>query len=413
MDADTADNFLDYDSDQLNNKQEYLARTDPCESDTDGDGLDDGDEVNVYTTNPNLLDTDGDGLSDGDEILIHGTDPTLPDSDGDLIPDGWEVTYTSSCGLNPLAGDSMTDGDTDGLFNLGEYIAGTDPCNPDTDGDGLLDGEEVNTYLTDPLNPDTDGGGVPDGVEVSSNRSPHNPWDENMSSDITIGADAGQWTYPFATVRHDARTQVIYLASEIGGAGGIPWLALDVAALPDGGMDNFTIRLKHTALSTYSVASWEGPGSGWTVVYQNNETISLTGWHYFAFSSSFPYNGIDNLLVDFSFNKSASAFWNGNCLYSIPGGNRSIYYRINSSYGDPLDWTGTSNPMPLVTNIVPNIKINLDLSSDSDGDGMVDAWEDQYACVDTLVGDSLENPDGDAFSNLDEHYWYTDPCNPD
>ena len=34
------------------------------------------------------------------------------------------------------------------------------------DGDGLSDGEEVDTHGTDPLNPDTDGGGIDDGDEV-------------------------------------------------------------------------------------------------------------------------------------------------------------------------------------------------------------------------------------------------------
>ena len=44
---------------------------------------------------------------------------------------------------------------------------GTDPNNPDTDGDGLSDGEEINTYNTDPNNPDTDGDGLSDGEEAN------------------------------------------------------------------------------------------------------------------------------------------------------------------------------------------------------------------------------------------------------
>ena len=42
--------------------------------DIDGDGLSDGDEVNVYGTDPNNADTDDDGLSDGEEIAL-GFDP--------------------------------------------------------------------------------------------------------------------------------------------------------------------------------------------------------------------------------------------------------------------------------------------------------------------------------------------------
>ena len=43
--------------------------------DSDGDGIGDEAEVNIFGTNPNKSDTDGDGLSDGQEILVLGTDP--------------------------------------------------------------------------------------------------------------------------------------------------------------------------------------------------------------------------------------------------------------------------------------------------------------------------------------------------
>lgn len=37
-------------------------------SDTDGDGLFDREEVEVYKTDPKLKDTDGDGIDDGVEV---------------------------------------------------------------------------------------------------------------------------------------------------------------------------------------------------------------------------------------------------------------------------------------------------------------------------------------------------------
>jgi hypothetical protein len=84
-------------------------------------------------------DSDGDGLTDGQEVNTYHTDPLNPDTDGDGLTDGQEVnTYH------------------------------TDPLNPDTDGDGLTDGQEVNVTHTDPLNPDTDGDGIPDGQDPDS-----------------------------------------------------------------------------------------------------------------------------------------------------------------------------------------------------------------------------------------------------
>jgi hypothetical protein len=67
---------------------------------------------------------------------MHG--PICVDWDGDGLPDDWEIRYR----LNPWANDANLDSDGDGLTNLEEYELGTDPFNPDTDGDGILDGDE-------------------------------------------------------------------------------------------------------------------------------------------------------------------------------------------------------------------------------------------------------------------------------
>ncbi|MGB5985999.1 MAG: fibronectin type III domain-containing protein [Desulfobacterales bacterium] len=61
------------------------------DTDSDGDGLTDLDEQNVYGTNRFNPDTDGDGLDDGEEVSIHGTNPTLADTDGDGATDGEEI----------------------------------------------------------------------------------------------------------------------------------------------------------------------------------------------------------------------------------------------------------------------------------------------------------------------------------
>jgi hypothetical protein len=88
------------------------------------------------------------------------------------IPVSWLLQYHLNPN-DPLV--AMEDPDRDGLTNLQEFQLGTDPTNPDTDGDGLSDGDEVNKYHTNPLLPDTDGDKIPDGVEIQTGTNPLDP----------------------------------------------------------------------------------------------------------------------------------------------------------------------------------------------------------------------------------------------
>jgi CSLREA domain-containing protein len=92
--------------------------------------------VVVEPGGPVVPDSDDDGLSDGDEINVYGTDPLDPDTDDDGLDDGAEVL---ELGTDPLDADSDDDGLDDGL----EVAAGADPLNPDSDGDGTIDGLDV------------------------------------------------------------------------------------------------------------------------------------------------------------------------------------------------------------------------------------------------------------------------------
>ncbi len=71
-----SDYYEDIDGDGLANGNEFKMKTNPVAIDSDKDGLVDGDEINIYNTDPNNQDTDGDGASDSWEIE-HDFDPTL------------------------------------------------------------------------------------------------------------------------------------------------------------------------------------------------------------------------------------------------------------------------------------------------------------------------------------------------
>ena len=114
-----------------------------------------------------LQDSDNDGVIDDAEILA-GLNPDNPDSDGDGIRDGDENL------------------DNDGLSDAIEILLGTDPLNNDSDGDGILDGNEdtdldgltdaneINIHKTNHFIMDTDGDSWTDFAEVNQGTNPNN-----------------------------------------------------------------------------------------------------------------------------------------------------------------------------------------------------------------------------------------------
>lgn len=91
--GDASDATADGDSDGLTAQEEFSADTNPALDDTDGDLLNDGDEVKDSNTNPNTSDTDADGLTDAEEALQYLTNPRLQDTDSDNFNDFLEVTH--------------------------------------------------------------------------------------------------------------------------------------------------------------------------------------------------------------------------------------------------------------------------------------------------------------------------------
>jgi hypothetical protein len=139
---------------------EPVENTEPVVADTDGDGVADGDEFNLYGTDPETWDTDGDSLSDGEELFAAGTDPLLWDTNGDGVSDGGVEAAAETELLTveegvPVVADEATSGmsvdsDSDRLADADEAAVGTDPTSPDTDADGYYDGDEMNLG-TNPL----------------------------------------------------------------------------------------------------------------------------------------------------------------------------------------------------------------------------------------------------------------------
>ena len=79
-------------------------------------------QIHEAWTNLFLRADDNDGrIADGNSFAVD----SAADGDGDGLPDAWELTYFGTLGDGP-GGDP----DGDGVTNLQEYLAGTDPNDP-------------------------------------------------------------------------------------------------------------------------------------------------------------------------------------------------------------------------------------------------------------------------------------------
>lgn len=218
--------IADVDGDDVADGVEKNLRTNPLDSDTDNDGLTDGEELYDCSTDPTDIDSDNDQLTDSAEVNTYGSDPLDSDSDDDSWMGYFEV---KTSGTSPIKADTDNDGikdkaeyswwvtsyrrtaaqayaiikthdvDGDGLKDSTVKSLGTNLLDNDSDNDGLTNGLEVNTYGTDPLDSDTDGDGYSDLYEICNDSDPTDasstpgsggsgikPWEKKEQASLTF-----------------------------------------------------------------------------------------------------------------------------------------------------------------------------------------------------------------------------------
>ena len=343
--------------------------SDPRESDTDGDGLTDGEEywgwfadsTNFdchYLNDEYLCDEETGDLAE--QVHLEGwlgsgagggtdgpTDPTNPDTDGDGMPDGWEMEHRRWIGdvynggnlwtLDPRdPSDKDEDADGDGLSNLCEYKWSNLLETVLREGlptHGESSQAALNWTATDPNNVDSDGDSLPDGWEARY---------------------ACSWNKDNAGIN--------------------PLNGSDYLNNPDG--DGYDVN-RDGLLSLDE---------------------SLVNWLEYHLKSSILY-GDQTSTGEFYPENFTTSLWNHTWLDFAEdsfGDRTSLAYSSLVNGTTPLD-VGSANP----------------LSSDSDRDGMPDGWEFYFARWSLFdqgwtlnpvdERDRIGDPDGDGMNNWEEY----------
>ncbi len=137
-------------------------------------------------------------------------------------------------------------------------------------------------------------------------------------------------TTPFNSAYAESRSQFLWKVPELLAAGlhagNISGLRFNLQGLGSQ-LKNLTIRIKHSALDSLTSSQFEN--SGFTTEYSNTTTFTANGWNIIHFINAFNWDGLQNILIDISFENGASGTAN-----SVYAENTGIKSGITSAGND-------------------------------------------------------------------------------
>jgi hypothetical protein len=424
-------------------------------ADDDGDGLPNGYELlypgclGISNALDAILDCDADNLTNIDEFQ-RGTNPTNADSDGDGANDGAEVNRMDggvAAPTNPLRADSDGDNLLDGVeTDTGTFVSrtdtGTDPLIPDTDADGYTDGHEVVRQS----NP-TDLNSVPNLVNPSplisldATTLPPGPLGEWTNSGALGGlfrAPAG--AIPAVTTVQETNgvtfngTTHFYTGpvapSFITGSNALTieaWVYNPAVADEEtvfswarrGGPDGSNMSFNHGVNPTFgAVGHWGGPDVGW------GASSPIAGrWTFIAYAYN-PATGTGTAYRDGAVaNTDTVGILNMHGVNNTPSADRLPFRVASQNEPDGSPTAGLRGAMTIARIRVYEVTLD-DITitnhftadaetfglADNDGDGMLNGYERQYSFLDpNNPADAAMDQDSDGATNLEEFRARTNP----
>lgn len=185
-------------------------------------------------------------------------------------------------------------------YNCNTYIVDSSL----TDSLRLTRGDHAISNWTDTVFPYTN---VPQWNYIQYNQQDVTYTSTISESTAVSGTGSLNLSHPFSAQSPLARTQYLWTASELTTAGltsgDVTGLGIDLSTLGSN-LDNLRIRIKTTTQTVLNSLSPET--SGFTEVYFLNSSFNTTGNHRFNFHTPFNWDGISNLLVEFSYTNATS-----------------------------------------------------------------------------------------------------------
>ncbi len=147
----------------------------------------------------------------------------------------------------------------------------------------------------------------------------------------TSANTSSSYPAPYGNLYTGAKHQILITKAELSAygiqAGPITSLAFDVANAANSPLQNFQLKLGHTALNALAIGSWV-PNT--TLVYISSVYTDVIGWNTHNFTTPFLWNGIDNVVVEVCFDNITVSNSNASTRYT-PTTFNSVAFR--SYYG--------------------------------------------------------------------------------